>query len=86
MAWGRNKKSGAPKWSQDEYHKEFASQIREQINQILAERSGQDLERIRTDTERDFFLSAEDAREYGLIDEIITPSRLALSEPAEAAG
>ena len=29
MAWGRNKKSGAPKWSQDEYHKEFASQIRE---------------------------------------------------------
>ena len=31
MAWGRSKKSGAPKWSQDEYHKEFASQIREQI-------------------------------------------------------
>ena len=31
MAWGRSKKSDAPKWSQDEYHKEFASQIREQI-------------------------------------------------------
>ena len=36
MAWGRNKKSGAPKWSQDEYHKEFASQIREQIKAGVA--------------------------------------------------
>jgi ATP-dependent Clp protease protease subunit len=69
-----------------EIHAREIIQIREQINQILAERSGQDLERIQTDTERDFFMSAEDAREYGLIDEIITPSRLALSEPAEAAG
>ena len=36
MAWGRNKKSGAPKWSQDEYHKEFAGQIREQIKAGVA--------------------------------------------------
>ena len=36
MAWGGNKKSGAPKWSQDEYHKEFASQIREQIKSGVA--------------------------------------------------
>ena len=36
MAWGRNKKSGAPKWSQDDYHKEFANEIREQIKAGVA--------------------------------------------------
>ena len=58
--------------------------IREQINSILVECTGQDMERIKTDTERDFFMSAEEARDYGVIDEIITPSKLALA--AEAAG
>lgn len=69
-----------------EIHAREIIKIREQINTILADCTGQDLERIKGDTERDFFMSAEEARQYGVIDEIITPSRLALSEPAEAAG
>ena len=43
----------------------------ELIRQILAEHTGQTLERIAGDTDRDFFLSAEEAKEYGVIDEIL---------------
>jgi ATP-dependent Clp protease protease subunit len=43
---------------------------RERINQILADHTGQTLERIHDDTERDNFMTAEAAREYGLVDEI----------------
>ena len=45
--------------------------IREKLNLILSSHTGQSLEKIRHDTDRDNFLGAEDAREYGLIDEII---------------
>ncbi|MFO7985874.1 MAG: ATP-dependent Clp endopeptidase proteolytic subunit ClpP [Desulfatiglandaceae bacterium] len=45
--------------------------IRENLNQILAHHTGQDIERIRKDTERDFFMSCEDAKDYGIIDKII---------------
>ena len=45
--------------------------IREKLNLILSSHTGQPLEKIRHDTDRDNFLGAEDAREYGLIDEII---------------
>ncbi|MCL1847926.1 MAG: ATP-dependent Clp endopeptidase proteolytic subunit ClpP [Coriobacteriia bacterium] len=44
--------------------------VRERINQILAEHTGQSLERIHDDTERDNFMSAEQAKEYGIVDEI----------------
>lgn len=44
--------------------------LRERLNEILAERTGQPLERIREDTDRDFWLSAEEALEYGAIDEV----------------
>lgn len=44
---------------------------RERLNQILAERSGQPLSRVANDTDRDFFLSAEEAQAYGLIDKVI---------------
>lgn len=44
--------------------------LRQRINEILAERSGQPIERVEKDTDRDFWLSAEDAVEYGLIDEV----------------
>src|SRR3712207_1605768 len=44
--------------------------LRERLNEILAERTGQPLERIRQDTDRDFWLSAEDAVGYGAIDEV----------------
>lgn len=46
--------------------------IRDTINQIIATHTGQPIERIIKDTERDFFMSAEEAKEYGLIDRIIT--------------
>ncbi len=52
------------------------------LNQILSERTGQPLSRIEEDTERDFFMSAEEAREYGLIDSVI--ERRALQAPAAA--
>jgi ATP-dependent Clp protease protease subunit len=45
--------------------------LRDKINGILAKHTGQNLERIQKDTDRDFFMSAEEAKEYGLIDEVI---------------
>ncbi|MBP6778848.1 MAG: ATP-dependent Clp endopeptidase proteolytic subunit ClpP [Piscinibacter sp.] len=45
--------------------------LRESLNAILAERTGQSLEKIRLDSERDFFMSADEAKAYGLIDQVI---------------
>ena len=45
--------------------------LRERLNNILAERTGQSLQKIAADTERDFFMSADQAKEYGLLDEVI---------------
>ena len=45
---------------------------REQLNKILSERTGQPLDRIERDTERDYYMSAEESREYGLIDQVIS--------------
>ena len=44
---------------------------REVLNQILAKHTGQPLERIAKDTDRDFFLGAEDSKKYGLVDDIL---------------
>ncbi|MEL7052404.1 MAG: ATP-dependent Clp endopeptidase proteolytic subunit ClpP [Cyanobacteria bacterium J06588_5] len=52
--------------------------LKKRLNEMLAEHTGQDIERIEEDTERDFFMSAEEARDYGLIDRVVT--REALSE------
>ncbi len=49
--------------------------IRERINEILAERTGQSLETIRKDTDRDYWMTAADALEYGVIDEVIAPGQ-----------
>ena len=46
--------------------------IREKLNKILADHTGQPLERIVADVERDYFMSAEEAKKYGLIDDILT--------------
>lgn len=54
-----------------EIHARRILQIRERLNVILSERTGQPLERIRKDTERDFFMSAEEARKYGIIDGVM---------------
>jgi len=45
--------------------------MRENLNKILADRTGQPLERIDRDTDRDYFMSAAEAKEYGLIDKVI---------------
>ena len=45
---------------------------REQLNKILAEHTGQPLERIERDTERDYYMSAQECLEYGLIDQVIS--------------
>mgnify|MGYP001294656744 CR=1 FL=1 len=54
-------------------HAEHLIYIKNKMNKILAERTGQPLEKVAADTERDNFMTAEDALEYGLIDEIIPP-------------
>jgi ATP-dependent Clp protease protease subunit len=45
---------------------------REQLNKILAEKTGQPLDRIERDTERDYYMSADESKEYGLIDQVIS--------------
>jgi ATP-dependent Clp protease protease subunit len=50
---------------------EWLLKIKNRLNTILSERTGQPLEVIERDTERDFFMSAEDAKAYGLIDEVM---------------
>ena len=45
--------------------------LKEKVNKILSKHTGQPLERIEKDTDRDFYLSAEEAKEYGIIDEVI---------------
>lgn len=52
-------------------HADRIIKTREQINRILSERTGQPLERISKDTDRDFFMSADEAKKYGIIDEVI---------------
>jgi len=49
--------------------------IKARINEILAKHTGQPIEKIERDTDRDFYLSAEEAKEYGLIDKIIEYSK-----------
>ena len=55
--------------------------MREEINRILVQHTGQALEKIQRDTDRDFFMSPQQAKEYGLIDEVIV-SRAGLPVPA----
>ncbi len=45
--------------------------LRDRLNKILAEHTGQDVERVAQDTERDFFMSSEDAKTYGIVDDIV---------------
>ena len=49
--------------------------MKDRLNEILAERTGQPLEKVQMDTERDNFMSADEAKEYGIIDEVITEKR-----------
>ena len=55
-----------------EIHAKRILKMKDTLNQILSERTGQPLEKIQMDTERDNFMSSIEAKEYGLIDEVIT--------------
>ncbi len=55
--------------------------LKQKLNQHLADRTGQPLEKIAEDTERDFFMSAEEAQDYGLIDRVISRRPSAINPP-----
>ncbi len=57
-------------------HAEKILKTRELINKILADRTGQPLERIAKDTDRDYYMTAEEAKNYGIVDEVIESSKL----------
>ena len=52
-------------------HADWIMKTKDKLNQILSERTGNDLAVIERDTDRDNFMSADDAKAYGLIDEVI---------------
>ena len=58
-----------------EIHAREILKTREDINKILADHTGQDVETVRHDTERDKFLSALEAKEYGIVDQVIMPRK-----------
>ncbi len=55
-----------------EIHAREILRMRETINKLLANHTGQPLERVAQDTERDFFMSAQEAKDYGVVDEVFT--------------
>jgi ATP-dependent Clp protease, protease subunit len=55
-----------------EIHAREIIDVRKRLDKILADHTGQDLEKVATDTERDYFMSAEEATEYNLIDRVIS--------------
>ena len=61
--------------------------MREELNRILVHHTGQDMEKIQRDTDRDFFMTAEQAKEYKIVDEVISskPTTRAVSEQAALA-
>ena len=54
-----------------EIHARDSLRTKEQMNRILAERTGQPLEKVQNDTERDYFMTADEAKDYGLVDQVI---------------
>ena len=55
-----------------EIHARDILRTKDQMNRILAERTGQPLEKVQRDTERDYFMIADEAKEYGIVDEVIS--------------
>ncbi len=65
-----------------EIHAKEILKTRKQLNEILTRHTGQPFEKIQRDTERDFFMSPEEAREYGIIDQVLVP-RSQQAKPAK---
>jgi ATP-dependent Clp protease protease subunit len=55
-----------------EIHAKEIIDVRRRLDEILAKHTGQDLEKVQRDTERDYFMSSEEAQQYNLIDKVIT--------------
>ncbi|MEE9164960.1 MAG: ATP-dependent Clp endopeptidase proteolytic subunit ClpP [Nitrospinota bacterium] len=64
-------------------HAKEILRMRDTLDKILSEHTGQPLEKVRADTDRDFFMSGEDAKKYGIVDEVIT-SRDAMSKTSSS--
>jgi len=56
-------------------HAKEILKMRDKINEILAKHTGQPLEKVQKDSDRDYFMSSDEAKEYGIIDEVITISQ-----------
>ncbi|MCX5706767.1 MAG: ATP-dependent Clp endopeptidase proteolytic subunit ClpP [Candidatus Omnitrophica bacterium] len=56
-------------------HAQEILKMRDKINQILAQHTGQTMEKVQKDTDRDYFMSAEEAKIYGLVDEVLMPHK-----------
>jgi len=56
-------------------HAKEILRMRDRINEILAHHTGQSLEKVQKDTDRDYFMSAQEAKDYGLVDEVIIPAK-----------
>jgi len=52
-------------------HAEWIIRTKDNLNRILSERTGQPLEKIQNDVERDYFMSAEEAKAYGIVDQVM---------------
>jgi len=57
-------------------HAEEMLRLRDELNNILAFHTGQKIEKIEKDTDRDFFMGPQEAKEYGIIDEVIQPKKI----------
>jgi len=55
-----------------EIHAREVIELRRRLDEIIADHSGKDVEKVRNDTERDYFMSSEEAKEYGIIDRVIS--------------
>ncbi len=67
-----------------EIHAREILKTRDEVNKILAEHTGQDIERVTNDTDRDFWMSADEAKEYGVVDQVLSARKLEAVK--EAAG
>ena len=65
--WNREPEARLVIWAADR----FGTPARDRINELLSMHTGQPLEKIQKDTDRDFFMSAQEAKDYGLIDEVV---------------
>jgi len=59
-----------------EIHAREIIRVKEEMNQMLADHTGQPIEKVRSDTERDFWMTAQEAKAYGAVDEVLTARKL----------